>query len=161
MTKETLETNNGKSTPITFHTTIIQIGENTARIEVPDEVIEALGGGKRPLVKVQVNNFSYRSPVAVMGGKFMISFSSEHSQAAGVQGGQETDVTLELDLDPSTVEIPKDLNDALVASGALEAFKQSSQAMKKEYVRQVEDAIAEGTHTHVIIKIIEKLKGTG
>src|SRR5665648_507079 len=129
--------------------------------EVPDEVIEALGGGKRPLVKVKVNNYSYRSAIAVMGGKFMISFSSEHRQAAGVQGGQEADVTLELDLDPRTVEVPKDLNDALVASGAIEAFEKLAPSMKKEYVRQVEDAKAEETRVRRIVKIVDTLKGTG
>lgn len=161
MTKETSKSNNGKTTPITFHTTILQTGTNTAGIEVPYEVIEALGGGNRPLVKVKVNNYSYRSAVAVMGGKFMISFSSEHRQAAGVQGGQEADITLELDLDPRTVEVPKDLNDALVASGAIEAFEKLAPSMKKEYVRQVEDAKAEETRVRRIVKIVDTLKGTG
>lgn len=161
MANKTSTTNSGKTSPVTFHTTILQTGQNTAGIEVPDEVIEALGGGKRPLVKVKVNNYSYRSAVAVMGGKFMISFSHEHRQAAGIEGGQEADVALELDLDPRTVEIPKDLNDALVASGAIEAFEKAAPSMKKEYVRQVESAKAEETRVRRIVKIVDTLKGSG
>src|SRR6266540_3383546 len=108
-----------KSRPITFHTAILQTGKNTAGIQVPDEVIEKLGAGKQPLVRVTINKYTYRSAVAVMGGKYMISFNPEHRKAAGVQGGDEANVTLELDLEPRTVEIPTDLKDALIKSLSL------------------------------------------
>jgi hypothetical protein len=146
-----------KSTSITFHTTILQTGKNTAGIQVPEDVIEKLGGGKQPLVRVTIGNYTYRSAVAVMGGRYMISFSSEHRNAAGVQGGEETDVTLELDFEPRTVEIPRDLKAALVNAGALEAFEKSAPSMKKEYVRQVEEAKAQETRERRIVKIVEKL----
>lgn len=161
MTTIANEANSGNSSPITFHTTILQTGQNTAGIEVPEAIIEALGGGKRPLVKVKVNDYNYRSAVAVMGGKYMISFSSDHRAASGLKGGDEVDVTLALDTEPRTVDIPKNLNDALVASGAIEAFEKSAPSMKKEYVRQVMEAKTEETRARRIIKILEKLKGTG
>ena len=50
-----------KSKPITFHTTILQTGKNTAGIQVPDEVIEKLGAGKQPLVRVTINKYTYRT----------------------------------------------------------------------------------------------------
>jgi Domain of unknown function (DUF1905) len=56
-----------------FSTTMFQDGNNTG-IEVPPDVVEALGAGKRPPVVVNVNGFSYRSTVAPMGGKFLIPF---------------------------------------------------------------------------------------
>ena len=56
--------------PVTFHTTILQTGMNTTGIQVPEEVLQQLGSGRRPLVRVTVNHFTYRSAVAVMGGKF-------------------------------------------------------------------------------------------
>lgn len=146
-----------KSKPITFHTTILQTGKNTAGIQVPEEVIEKLGAGKQPLVRVTINKYTYRSAVAVMGGKFMISFNPEHRKASGVQGGDEADVTLELDLEPRTVEIPKDLKDALIKANALGAFEKSAPSMKKEYVRQVEEAKAQETRERRITKIVEKL----
>ena len=146
-----------KSKPITFHTTILQTGKNTAGIQVPVEVIEKLGAGKQPLVRVTINKYTYRSAVAVMGGKFMISFNPEHRKASGVQGGDEADVTLELDLEPRTVEIPKDLKDALINANALGAFEKSAPSMKKEYVRQVEEAKAQETRERRITKIVEKL----
>lgn len=142
---------------ITFHTTILQTGKNTAGIEVPETVIEALGGGKRPLVKVTVNNYTYPSAVAVMDGKFMIALSAKNREAAGVAGGEEADVTVELDLEPRTVEIPEDLMAALNAANALAAFENAAPSMRKEYVRQVVEAKAQETRERRIKKIVEKL----
>ena len=149
-----------KSKHITFHTTILQTGKNTAGIQVPEEVIEKLGAGKQPLVRVTINKYTYRSAVAVMGGKYMISFNPEHRKAAGVQGGDEANVTLELDLEPRTVEIPTDLKDALIKANALDAFEKSAPSMKKEYVRQVQEAKAQETRERRITKIVEKLSAS-
>jgi len=145
-----------KPTHITFHTTILQFGNNTG-IYVPDEVIEKLGGGKRPLVKVTVNEYSYRSAIATMDGKFMISFSSDHRAVSGIQGGDEVEVKLALDLDPRSVDIPKDLEASLTEARVLDAFNKSAPSMKKEYVRQVETAKSPETRERRIAKIVEKL----
>ena len=149
-----------KSKPITFHTTILQTGKNTAGIQVPQEVMEKLGARKQPLVRVTINKYTYRSAVAVMGGNYMISFNPEHRKAADVQGGEEANVTLELDLEPRTVEIPTDLKDALIKANALDAFEKSAPSMKKEYVRQVQEAKAQETRERRITKIVEKLSAS-
>src|SRR5215216_3654192 len=156
MNKATRSNDGKKSQSITFHTIILQTGKNTAGIQVPEEIIEQLGAGKRPLVRVTIYKYTYRSAVAVMDGKYMISFNPEHRKAAGVQGGEETDVTLELDLEPRNVEIPQDLKDALIEAHALEAFEKLAPSMKKEYVRQVEEAKAQETRERRIAKIVEK-----
>jgi hypothetical protein len=147
-----------KATPIKFHTTILKTGKNTTGIEVPEEIIENLSSSKRPLVRVTINKYTYQSAVAVMGGKFMIALSADNRQAAGVQGGEEVEITIELDNEPRTVEIPKDLKSALIGAGALEAFENSAPSMRKEYVRQVEEAKAQETRERRISKIVEKLK---
>jgi uncharacterized protein YdeI (YjbR/CyaY-like superfamily) len=69
------------------------------------------------------------------------------------------DVTLALDLEPRTVQLPKDLEAALKKAGALEAFEKSAPSMKNEYVRQVEEAKAQETRERRIAKIVEKIKG--
>ena len=144
MNKAISKNDGKKSSPITFHTTIIQTGKNTAGIQVPEEIMNKLGAGKRPLVRVTINSYSYRSAVAVMGGKYMIGFSAAHRKATGIQGGDEADVTLELDLEPRTVEIPKDLKEALTKANALAAVEKSTPSMKKEYVSQVNDQVLTG-----------------
>jgi hypothetical protein len=140
----------------TYRTKIVQTGSNTG-IHVPDDVVEKLGGGKRPLVVVSVQDHTYRSAVASMGGRFMIPLSAEHRAAAGVQGGDEVEVSVRLDLEPRTVTLPADLEAALVEAGVLEAFEASAPSRRKEDVRQVEDAKTSETRERRIAKIVAKL----
>jgi uncharacterized protein len=56
----------------------------------------------------------------------MIPLSAEHRAAAGVQGGDEVEVSVRLDLEPRTVTLPADLEAALVVAGVLEAFEASA-----------------------------------
>ena len=65
-----------------FKTIILQSGNNTG-IEVPPEVVEGLGGGKKPAVAVTVGSYAYRSSIAVMGGKFLIPLGAERRAESG------------------------------------------------------------------------------
>jgi hypothetical protein len=56
----------------------------------------------------------YRSAVAKMGDKFLISLSAENRKNANVKGGEKLEVTIELDTTPRTVELPIDLQKALM-----------------------------------------------
>lgn len=75
-----------------FRTTVLQAGKTATGIQVPDEVVEALAGGKKPKVVVTVNGFSYRSSIASMGGRSMVGVSAATRAAAGVAGGDVVDV---------------------------------------------------------------------
>lgn len=44
-------------------------GKTATGIRVPAEVVESLGSGKRPPVRVTINGHTYRSSIAVMGGE--------------------------------------------------------------------------------------------
>lgn len=157
MKNENSQKDSQHSGAITFHTTILKTGTNTTGIQVPDEVIEKLGSSRKFLVRMTIKNYTYRSAVAVMGGKFMVGVSSENRKAASVEGGEDVDVTIGLDLEARTVTLPKDLQDALTGANALEAFQNASPSMQKEYVRQVEEAKAQETRERRILKIVEKL----
>jgi hypothetical protein len=159
MKKATADGGIKKSKPIKFHTTILQTGKNTCGIQIPSEVIESLGSKKQPPVRVTLKGYTYRSAVAVMGGKFMVGVSSENREAAGIQGGEELDVTIELDLEPRIVEVPKELKAALTKAGAMKVFENSAPSMRKEYVRQVNEAKSPETRERRIAKIVEKLSG--
>ncbi|MBM7832977.1 hypothetical protein JOE59_003682 [Agromyces cerinus] len=141
-----------------FETTMSQVGNNTG-IEVPPEVIEELGAGKKPPVVVVVNGYEYRSTVAVMGGRFMISFSSDKRAATGIGGGDPIVVDLELDTAPRTVEVPDDLAAALGTGGARAAFDALSPSAKKAHVTAVEGAKAAETRQRRIEGIVAKLVG--
>jgi Bacteriocin-protection, YdeI or OmpD-Associated/Domain of unknown function (DUF1905) len=142
---------------ITFGTTIKGEGNN-AGIEVPPDVIAALGTSKKPPVIVTVAGYTYRNTVAVMGGHYMISLSKAHREASGIKAGDAVEVTLELDTAPRTVEIPEDLAAALAEKpGAAAAFDALAPSKKKEFVRQVVEAKAEETRARRIAKIVGEL----
>ena len=98
-----------------FRTTILQGDKTATGIRVPAEVVEALGKGKRPPVKVTINGFAYRNTVAVHGRDFMVGVSAENRAGAGVAGGDEVDVDIELDTEPRVVSLPADFAAALDA----------------------------------------------
>ncbi len=142
-----------------FRTTIVQTGKTTTGIEVPDEVMEALGSGKRPAVKVTVNGYGYRSTVASVGGRPMVSLSAEHRAGAGVAGGDEVEVDLELDTAPREVTVPDDLAAALDAEPAARAtFDGLSYSNKSWHVLQVTGAKTEETRQRRIAKSVEALR---
>jgi hypothetical protein len=143
----------------TFSTAIVQAeGKNATGIRVPAEAIAALGTHKKPKVVVNLNGYSYRSTVAAYGDVFMIPLSAEHRDAAGVQANDVVEVTIELDTEPRTVEVPDDLATALAEKvGAAAAFEALSPSARKEYVRQVESAKAPETRARRIANIVAKL----
>jgi hypothetical protein len=56
-------------------------------LEIPPEVVEALGGGKRPAVTITINGHSWKSRVAIMRGRYLLGLSTANRQAAGVVTG--------------------------------------------------------------------------
>lgn len=135
-----------------------QFGNNTG-IEVPPEVIAALGGGKRPAVKVSVNGFEYESTVGVMAGASLIPFSSDRRAATGIKGGDPLTVEVELDTAPRTVEVPEDLATALSAAGLRERFDALAPSHRKAHVTSVVSAKAPETRARRIEAVVTKLAG--
>lgn len=142
-----------------FRTTIQQTGKNTTGIPVPDDVVAALGSGKRPAVTVTVNGYRYRSTVASMGGVSMVSLSAEHRAGAGVAGGDEVEVDLELDTAPREVTVPDDLAAALDAEPTARAtFDGLSYSNRSWHVLQVTGAKTDETRQRRIAKSVETLR---
>ena len=142
-----------------FRTTIQQSGKTATGIQVPDEVVEALGSGRRPAVKVTINGYTYRNTVAVMGGVYMIGVSAEHRAGAGVAGGDEVDVDVELDTAPREVTVPADFAAALDAEpNARRTFDGLSYSNKSWHVLQVTGAKTDETRQRRIAKSVDLLK---
>lgn len=131
---------------------------NATGLPVPAEAVAAMGAGKKPKVLVSLNGYTYRSTVAAYGEISMLPLAAEHRQAAGVQAGDQVEVTIQLDTEPRTVEVPAELADALAAYvGARAAFDSLSYTMRKEYARQVESAKSPDTRQRRIEKILAAL----
>jgi hypothetical protein len=142
-----------------FRTTILAAGKTAAGIEVPEEVVQALGAGKRPPVRVTINGYTYRNTVAVMGGSYMIGVSYEHRTASGLAAGDVVDVDLELDTAPREVTVPAELAAALDAEPVARAtFEKLSYSNKSWHTLQVAGAKSDETRQRRIAKSIEALR---
>lgn len=140
-----------------FETTLVLVGSNTG-IEVPPTVLDELGGGKRPLVSVTVNDsYSYRSAVAPMAGRYLIAFSSDKRAATGLKGGEAITVELTLDTEPRTIEVSDDLAAALAAAGLRDAFDKLAPSQQKAHVTSVEGAKAAETRARRVAAVVQKL----
>ena len=138
----------------TFKTTLHQTGNNTG-IVVPAEIVEALGGGKRPALNVTVNGFAYRSSLATMGGQYMISFSSDKRVATGLNGGDKIAVTLELDTAPRVMDVLPDLQKALEKDKAAKAyFATLSYSNQRRHIDPINDAKTPETRARRIEKSV-------
>ncbi len=133
-------------------------GKTATGIEVPAAVVEALGSGKKPSVTATVNGHSYRTTVAVMSGRYLISLSAENRAAAGVAAGDPVDVDLKLDTAPREVEVPGDLGAAIAAEPDAAAFFTGlSYSRKRRLVLNVEGAKAAETRQRRIARIVADL----
>jgi hypothetical protein len=122
-----------------YRTTVVLGGKTATGLQVPDDVVEKLGAGKRPPVVVTVGGYSYRTTVAPMGGAFWVPLAAEHREAAGVAAEQEVDVRIELDSAPREVTLPADLDAALDDEGR-RTYHSLAYSHQKEWVRWVEEA---------------------
>jgi uncharacterized protein YdeI (YjbR/CyaY-like superfamily) len=92
-----------------------------------------------------------------MDGRFMISLSAAHREAARLRGGDKVKVTLELDTQPRVVVIPADLRDALLKEKLLARFETAAPSRRKGWVRLVEDAKSIETRERRIRNILDSL----
>jgi Bacteriocin-protection, YdeI or OmpD-Associated/Domain of unknown function (DUF1905) len=141
-----------------FSATVELGGKTATGIEVPDDVVAALGPGRRPPVTVTVGSHSYRTTVARMGGRFLVPLSAENRTAAGVAAGDQVDIDIEPDSTPREVEVPADLTEALAGDDAARAtFGGLSYTHRKEWVRWVEEAKKADTRATRLAKTVEAL----
>ena len=142
-----------------FHTTILKSGETATGFRVPDDVVDALGAGRRPKVRVTINGFTYRSSIATVDGSPMVGVSAENGAGAGVQGGDEVDVDIEVDTAPREVRVPRELAEALDAEPAARTtFDALSYSNKSWHAIQIESAKTDETRRRRLEKSIEALK---
>lgn len=129
--------------------------KNVVGIVVPDDIVTALGGGKRAPVRITLNGYSYRSTLAVMGGKTMVGVAAEHRDKAKVNGGDSVEVDIVVDTTPREVRVPVDLAAALERSRARPGFDALAPSRRKEFVRAIAESKAVETRERRIAKAVE------
>ena len=142
-----------------FRATVELGGKTATGIEVPEDVVAALGSGNRPPVAVTIGGHTYRTTVARMGGRFLIPLSAENRTGAGVAAGDQVDVDIALDSGPREVAVPADLAEALAQDEEARAsFDGLSYTHRKECARWVGEPKRPETRDRRLAKALELLR---
>ncbi|HYC62269.1 MAG TPA: YdeI/OmpD-associated family protein [Thermoanaerobaculia bacterium] len=123
----------------TFKTTLIREG-NLCAIPLPFDPKEVFGRARVP-VKVTLNGYTYRSTIAIMGGKALLPLRRSNREAAGLEGNETLDVRLDVDTETREIKPPADLAKALrAAPPAWDRWRELSYSHQREYADSVTDA---------------------
>lgn len=139
-----------------IRTTLEPIGPATA-IELTDEQVAELGGGKRAAVRARIGAREAALRLAVMGGKNLIGLSKAARAELGVEIGDTVEVEIALDAAERVVTVPDDLAAALDAAGVRAGFDALSYSRRKELARGVADAKKPETRERRIIAVVDEL----
>lgn len=141
-----------------FRATIELGGKTATGIQVPEQVVESLGSGKRLRVRSTINGYTYRSTVAPMGGVYMLPVSAEVRESAGVAAGDTVDVELQLDTEPRELTVPDDVATALNRDAAARQFFDTlSYSNKQRLVLSIDGAKTDETRQRRIVNTVSKL----
>ena len=142
-----------------FRAIVIPSGNATA-VEVPPEIVEALGPEARPPVEIGINGHSWRSRIARMRGQCLIGVSAANRAAAGIAEGESVEVDVRRDEAPREVALPADLAEALQATpGAHAAFARLPFGLKRKHLATIEEARSAETRRRRIEKLATTLGG--
>ncbi|NNC13679.1 DUF1905 domain-containing protein [Planctomonas sp. JC2975] len=140
---------------------IVEPPEPMHGLEVPASVVEALGAGKRPRIRVTLGDHTWSTRIAIMRGRNLIGLSNANRAAAGVATGEEVTVAIEVDSDPTTVTVPDDVAAALeTESGAREGFDRLTPSQRKQRIRVIEQAKTAPTRERRIAALLAEFEST-
>jgi hypothetical protein len=129
-------------------------------LEVPPEVVAALGGKGRIPVNATFDGVPYRGSVVRMGGRTCIGVQKGILERIGADTGSQIDVTLTLDTAERTVEPPPDLAAALDEDPAAKAaWEALSFTARKEHARGIADAKKPDTRARRLAATMGMLTG--
>jgi len=144
--------------PERFQTTLQVEGRTATFFEIPLDV-PVVFGRTRPPVRVTIGGHTYRSTIAVYGGRYFVPLNRQNREAAGVAAGDEVTVELEADTDERTVTVPDDLRAALDGDEpARAAFDALSYTHRREYVEWITEAKREETRRRRVEQTVERLR---
>jgi hypothetical protein len=127
-------------------------------VEVPDEVVAALGGKGRIPVQASFNGVWYRGSIVRMGGVTMLGVTKAVMAESGAGPGDVLDVEVENDEAPREVEVPPELTKALKRNRAARAvWNGLSFSHRREYVSSILEAKKEETRARRVEKTIQAL----
>jgi hypothetical protein len=127
-------------------------------VEIPKDVVHALGPQGRPPVTITINGHTWRSRVAAMRGMKLLGISAANRAAAGIAEGDIVEIDVELDEKPREVIEPSDLAGALnEVSEARTSFNRLPFGLKRKHVASIEEAKSAEVRQRRIGKLVASL----
>lgn len=132
-------------------------GLDGAYVVIPFDV-EHTFGAKRVKVKAWFDGVLYRGSIVRMDGEYMVGLTKEIRNLIGKQPGAQVEVRIEKDEDERTVELPEELELALIKlPGTRDFFEKLSYSHKREYVLWIDSAKTAETRLRRTEKTLEML----
>jgi antitoxin component of MazEF toxin-antitoxin module len=127
-------------------------------VDVPPEVVEALGGKGRIPVAAMFDGVPYHGSIVRMGGGAVLGVQKAIMAEAGVSVGDTLTVVVRNDEAPRQVAVPEDLAEAFDHHNAARVvFEGLSFSHKREYIRSITDAKRPETRARRIELTIHQL----
>ncbi len=123
---------------------------------VPSNIIKMFGGRIRVPIRATVNGVTWRTTITNMGAGPMIGVTAATRKAAGIERGEGVTVSIELDTQERTVDVPADFAKTLNKAQRA-AYDAMSYTHRKEYVQWIEAAKKPETRLRRIQKACAKL----
>jgi hypothetical protein len=132
-----------------------------ALVELPADVLEELGGGKRFRVTGTLSGVEFASSTMPMGGgRVCLGVHKATRERAGVGPGDAVTITVELDERPREVELPDELKAALAGDPeAAAAYERLAFTHRREYAQWVAEAKRPATRARRVAQTLERLRG--
>ena len=138
---------------------VVQSGDGGGAFVIVPFDVEKTFGKKRVKILATIDGQPYRGSLVRMGTPHhMLLVLKEIREKIGKSVGDEVAVELEEDLEQRQVEVPADVQKALEAEPAAQAyFNRLSYSHQREYIQWITEAKREQTRQSRIKKMIELL----
>jgi hypothetical protein len=141
-----------------FTVQLERVQKTATMFRVPFDLKEAFGRA-RPPVRVTIRGHTWRTTPGVYDGVGHVVVNRSVKDATGVDAPDRVRVTMELDDEPRTVDVPNDLRAALAEDpGASTAFDRLSFTHRREYVEWVDEARRPETRARRIAATVERVR---
>ena len=141
-----------------FTVELERVQKTATMFRVPFDLGEAFGRARPPL-RVTIRGHTWRTTPGVYDGVGHIVVNRAVKAATGVDVGDRVRVRMELDTEPRTVTVPRDLAAALAADPtAKKTFASLSFTHRREYVEWVEEAKRPETRARRISATVERVR---
>jgi hypothetical protein len=132
---------------------------NGGRFVVIPLDLRELFGEHRPALRATINGYTFRTRGLRYGGRYLLGFSREVREAAGIADQDELTVDIEADTEPRTVTLPPELAEALASAPDAQTFYDGlAFTHRREYAEWVGDAKKPETRSRRASEAVTRLR---